>query len=223
MDFFKSFGMKTFLLLLFSLSVACHLDAQTFAEWFQQKKTQKKYLLQQIAALQLYIECAQKGYKIAQGGLSAISDFSKGNFDLHSEYFNSLQTVNPQIRKYAKVAELMALQINIIRNYKSTYRKIKSSNAFSKDELNYVGKVFTNLLDDCGKTLEQLITVMTDGKLQMKEDERMARIDKLCLEMQERYDFSNSFGNEAVLLAASRIKEQTVIQASRRLQGIKNE
>lgn len=223
MDFFKSFGMKTFLLLLFSLSVACHVKAQTFSEWFQQKKTQKKYLLQQIAALQLYIECAQKGYKIAQGGLSAISDFSKANFDLHSKYFNSLQTVNPQIRKYAKAAEIVALQVKIVGNYKSTYRKIKSSNAFSIDELNYVEKVFTTLLDDCEKTLDELITVTTNGKLQMKDDERMNRIDKIYLDMQGKLTFSDAFSNDATLLAASRIKEQTDIQASRWLQGIKNE
>lgn len=30
------------------------LPAQSFSEWFKQKKTQKKYLLEQIAALQMY-------------------------------------------------------------------------------------------------------------------------------------------------------------------------
>ena len=40
--------------------------AQTFAEWFRQSATQKKYLLQQIAALQVYIGYVQKGYSIAK-------------------------------------------------------------------------------------------------------------------------------------------------------------
>ncbi len=222
MDFFKSSGMKTFLLLLFSLSGTSHLMAQTFAEWFQQKKTQKKYLLQQIAALEVYIECAQKGYKIAQEGLSAVSDFSKGNLDLHGTYFNSLKTVNPQIRKYASVAEIIALQVKIIQNYKSTYQRIKNSNAFSKNELKYVGKVFTILLRDCEKTLDELITVTTDGMLQMKDDERMKRIDKIYFDMQDKFSFSGAFSNDAILLAASRIKEQMDIQASGWLQGIKN-
>jgi len=59
MDFLKSERMKKiFLFLLLVVSAGSNLQAQTFAEWFQQKKTQKKYLLQQIAALQVYIGSA---------------------------------------------------------------------------------------------------------------------------------------------------------------------
>ncbi|MBK8310917.1 MAG: hypothetical protein IPL04_08535 [Chitinophagaceae bacterium] len=36
------------------------VNGQTLAEWTQQKKTQKKYLLQQIVALQVYIGYAKK-------------------------------------------------------------------------------------------------------------------------------------------------------------------
>ncbi|MBK8088802.1 MAG: hypothetical protein IPK31_13170 [Chitinophagaceae bacterium] len=35
-------------------------NAQTLNEWVNQKSTQKKYLLQQIAALQVYIGYAKK-------------------------------------------------------------------------------------------------------------------------------------------------------------------
>ena len=45
----------------------CH--AQTWAEWFQQKQTQKKYLIEQIAALQVYLGYAKKGYDIASKGI----------------------------------------------------------------------------------------------------------------------------------------------------------
>lgn len=223
MDFLKSISMKKMLLfLLFFGSMAGSLKAQTFAEWFRQKKTQKKYLLQQIAALQLYIGYAQKGYQIAKKGLTTIGGFTRGEFNLHSDYLNSLKTVNPEIRKYAKVADIIALQVKIVQNYNITYRQISSSNAFSNDELSYIRSVFTNLLDDCKKTLEELIAVITDGKLEMKDDERIARIDKLYLDMQDKFIFSRSFGNDATLIAASRIKEQTDIQTSRALQGIKN-
>lgn len=56
---------------------------QTFHEWFRQKKTQKKYLIQQIAALKVYLGYVQKGYSIAQKGLTTVSNIKKGNFDLH--------------------------------------------------------------------------------------------------------------------------------------------
>ncbi len=223
MDFLKPARMKKILLFLLLVSAAGSLQAQTFAEWFQQKKTQKKYLLQQIAALQVYIGYAQKGYNIAKEGLTTIGGFTRGEFNLHTDYFNSLKSVNPDIKRYAKVADIIALQIKIVQNYNRTYRQINSSDAFSNDELAYIGRVFGRLLDDCDKTLDELITITTDSKLEMKDNERMDRIDKLYLDMQDKFTFSQSFSNDAKSLAASRLKEKTDVQTSRVLQGIKNE
>jgi len=224
MDFLKSKRMKKILLfLLLFASAAGTLQAQTFAEWFQQKKTQKKYLLQQIAALQVYIGYAQKGYNIAKDGLNTIGGFTRGEFNLHTDYFNSLKTVNPEVKRYAKVADIIALQIKIVQNYNRTYRQLNSSDAFSGDELAYISRVFGRLLDDCDKTLDELITITTDSKLEMKDDERIEKIDKLYLDMQDKFTFSQSFSNDAKSLAASRIKDKTDVQTSRVLRGIKNE
>ncbi|RZM29218.1 MAG: hypothetical protein EOO88_05835 [Pedobacter sp.] len=205
------------------LSAAGSVQAQTFSEWFRQKKTQKKYLLQQIAALQVYIEYAQKGYKIAKEGLTTIGGFTKGEFNLHSDYFNSLKMVNPEIKQYAKVADIIAMQLKIVQDYNRSYGQISRSNAFNADELDYIRRVFSRLLDDCEETLDELIAVTTNGKLEMKDDERMARIDKLYLDMQDKYTFAQSFSNDAKTLAAARAKENTDVRTSRALQGIKNE
>lgn len=224
MDFLKTLRMKKILLaLLVFVSAAGNLKAQTFAEWFQQKKTQKKYLIQQIAALQVYIGYAKKGYKIAKEGLNTIGGFTRGEFNLHTDYFNSLKSVNPEVRRYVKVAEIIALQVKIVQNYNRTYRQINSSDAFSEDELAYIGRVYRRLLDDCDKTLDELITITTDGRLEMKDDERIERIDKLYLDMQDKFTFSQSFSNDAISLAASRLKDKSDVQSSRVLQGIKNE
>lgn len=212
---------KIILFLLLFVSAGNSLQAQTFAEWFQQKKTQKKYLLQQIAALQVYIRYAKKGYNIAKEGLATIGGFTRGEFNLHTDYFNSLKSVNPEIKRYARVADIIALQVKIMQNYNRTYRRLNNSDAFSNDELAYIGRVFSRLLDDCDKTLDELITITTAGKLEMKDDERMKRIDKLYLDMQDKFTFSQSFYNDAQSIAVSRLKEKTDVQASRALHGIK--
>ena len=53
-----------------------NLTAQTWAEWFRQKATQKKYLLQQIAALHVYSGYLSKGYSIAKDGLNTIKSIN---------------------------------------------------------------------------------------------------------------------------------------------------
>ncbi len=119
--------MKNFLIILFVLSVS-FCQGQTYDEWFRQKKTKEKYLLQQVAALQTYIGYAEKGYSIATCGLNAIKEFKHGDFNLHNTFFNSLSTVNPAIKKYSKVVAIIAMQISIAKQITNTIKSCKKSN-----------------------------------------------------------------------------------------------
>lgn len=214
--------MKKFIILMLLAVVSSSTNAQTFAEWFRQSATQKKYLLQQIAALQVYIGYVQKGYSIAKEGLNTISDIKHGEFNLHKDYFNSLKTVNPKIKNYSKVADIIALQVNIVKIYKEAAKQLKQSGSFNTREISYINGVFERLLDDCTKTIDALITVTTSGELEMKDDERLKRIDALYSDMRDKYTFVQGFSNEAKLLATSRIKEQNDIQTIRAFNGLKN-
>ncbi len=206
------------LISIFSTSV----HAQTFGEWFRQKATQKKYLLQQIAALQVYIGYAQKGYSIAHDGLNFIGDLKKGDLNLHADYFNSLKAVNPSIKKYSRVADIISLQLKIVSVYKNAFRQVQKSKAFNGDELKYMNAVFNNLIDACTGTIDELTTIITNDQLQMKDDERLERIDGLYNDMQSKYSFVKGFADEAKVLAVSRLKEQNDVETSRTINGIKD-
>lgn len=196
--------------------------AQTFDEWFRQKKTQKKYLIQQIAALQVYLGYVQKGYSLAEKGLTTISNIRQGDFNLHKEFFSSLKSINPKIRNYTEVADLIVLQIQTVQVYKHAYKQVRNSNMFNTGEVNYIFKIFTNLLSDCADIVDELITVTTNKDLKMKDDERLKRIDALYSSMQDNYSFAQSFAEEVKLLAVQRMKEKNDVQTSRLLFGVKN-
>lgn len=212
--------MKKILILFLFGMFATTTQAQTFAEWFQQKETQNQYLIQQIAALQVYIGYMQKGYSIAKEGLNTIGELKRGELNLHNGYFNSLKNVNPKIKQYAKVADIIAMQAIIIQRYGRTLRHVRKSGAFNSEELDYIMRVLGRLLDGCENTLDELIAVTSDGNLEMKDDVRLERIDILYQDMADKNTFSQSFNNETMVLAASRIKENNDVQTSRALYGI---
>ncbi len=66
--------------------LSCSASAQTFAEWFSQKKTQRKYLLAQIAALNTYSNYLRTGYRVAKGGLGSITSNVGDELKLHTVY-----------------------------------------------------------------------------------------------------------------------------------------
>ena len=208
--------------LLIILLCVCSIksNAQTYDEWFRQKKTQKKYLLQQIAALQTYVGYVEKGYSIASKGLNTIRDIKHGDFNLHNTFFNSLSSVNPIVRKYVKVADIISMQISIAKLVRSTIKQCTNAKQITPAELNYLQQVFNNLLDDCAKNLDELFELITDGEQKMKDDERIKRIDKLYEEMHDKQVFVQSFSQSAKGLSVQRMNEHYDIVITKKLNGL---
>ena len=214
--------MKKIILAMAVCITACHsLHAQIWEEWFEQKKTQKKYLIQQIAALQVYINYAKKGYDIIGKGINTVRNIKNGDFNLHKAFLGSLQKVNPKIKNYTKVADIIAYQARIIKQTKQTLQSIRETQQFTNEELDYCRSVFDFFLNECLKTIDELITVITSGEWQMKDDERLKRIDKLYSDMQDKYAFSSSFSEEVGLLSVQRLGEQFEINRSKLINNIK--
>lgn len=213
--------MKAVSILTILCLVAASAAAQTTGEWLSQKSTQKKYLLQQIAALQVYIGYAKRGYNIVTSGVNTIRNIKNGDFNLHRDFFNRLKNVNPAIRKYAKVADIIAYQVKIIKQTKATLQQIRETKQFTEAELDYCKQVFDTLLDECVKTVDELILVTTSGELEMKDDERLKRIDGLYADIQDKYSFACSFSEDMGILAVQRLGEQMEINRSKIINGIK--
>ncbi|WP_202390742.1 hypothetical protein [Flavobacterium sp. Sd200] len=213
--------MKAFLITFIALATFNVANGQTWSEWFNQNSTQKKYLLQQIAALKVYIGYAQRGYKIAKEGLTTIGNITGGEFDLHDTFFTSLRVVNPEIKKYARVADIIALQTKIMHDYTSAYSWLSESDIFHGSELEYIQRAYTKMLDNCEAIIDELIAVTTDGQLEMKDDERMARINALYTQMQDNWEFCRGFGNEVKTLAMARLHHKNDAITIRSLSGIK--
>lgn len=207
-------------LTILSILAACSVHAQNLQEWTRQKKTQIKYLIEQIAAFQIYSGYVEKGYSIAEEGLHAIHTIKNGDFSLHNEYFNSLKIVNQKIKNYWKVSDIIALQFKIVRACHSQRNAILQSGLFSPDETSYCSKVLANLLDGCTDIIDQLMLLTTDGSSQMKDDERISRIDGLHADMMDRFVFTQHFAREAHGLALQRLLDANDLRTSRALLNI---
>ncbi|MBK6993319.1 MAG: hypothetical protein IPH34_16520 [Chitinophagaceae bacterium] len=71
------------------------------------------------------------------------------------------------------------------------------------------------------KTIDELFMVITSGELEMKDDERLKRIDKLYADMQDKYSFCSSFSEEMGLLSVQRMGEQMEINRSKILNDLR--
>lgn len=199
--------MKTVMLLILLVAFCNRSTAQGLGEWFNQKKTQTKYLIQQVAALNVYIKYLEKGYDIAKKGLSTIADLKKGEFDLHTDYFSSLKNVSPVVQHYTKVAATISLAVSTERNCSSTLSFVNKSTFFSASEKKYFQSVTDKIKADVADHLSELTQLLTNNELQLKDDERMQRIENICTDLQKVYTISRSFENQVKSLSELRGKQ----------------
>jgi uncharacterized protein YutD len=196
--------------IIFSSVVACQGQSQ-----------QVKLYLKQIGLNEVLINYLKKAMAIAKFGLTTIGDIKNGEFSLHRIFFDKLKTVNPKIKNLAKVADIITLQVQIIKNYQSSYKQIKASQQFSNAEIRYIYSVFSKLLDDTGNNLDELYKVLAADQYQMTDDERIKRIDDLYVEMQSSYVFTQHFSKETLVMAMQRMKEGNEVKQTKDWYGIK--
>ena len=192
---------------VFTFTSIAPASAQTFAEWFSQKKTQKKYLLQQIAALQVYIGYAKKGYEIVGSGLQTVRDITSGEFGLHNAFISGLKKVSPTVRNDVRVVKIIDAQVSIIK----AFGTIKSHKGFSADQLSYISRLADGVISECYTDLEELLLVITSGKLEMKDDERLKRLNAIYERMLDKSSFTQSFCGDARLMIRQKEMEQHAI------------
>ncbi len=204
--------MKFIMILITGMILSTAAPAQTWNEWFKQKKTQKKYLVKQIALLRVYLGYLKKGYEIADKGLTTIHNIKNGDFNLHRDFFGSLKNVNPHIKNSAKVADIIAFQVYIIQNIKRVNNFCKNNEYFTPEEIRYVAAVYSNMLFLCDASISELLTIIRSNETEMKDDERLVRIDRLYDDMLDKHAFVQSFDSDVRLIARERERETRSVE-----------
>lgn len=212
-----SIKLKGLLLFVVLLGASQLSYGQTWNEFFRQKKTQEKYLLQQIAALEVYAGYLKKGYEIVDGGLQTIRDFSKGEFSLHNTFITGLKKVSPAIRNDVRVVEIIEMQIGIGR----LFSRIKVYENLSLSNQRYIRDVRENLWEESLKDLEELLMVVTAGKLEMSDDQRMKRLNKVYFSMRDKAAFAQDFAGGISLFIKQKELQQRSIEQLKNSYGIK--
>ncbi|QEC69278.1 hypothetical protein FRZ67_18905 [Panacibacter ginsenosidivorans] len=213
--------MKRIMILLFLCFAVQVLHAQTIAEWFQQKKTQIKYLVEQIGALKVYAGYLEKGYSIAKEGINTINDIKHGDFFLHEGHFDSLKIVNPVIAASFYVADAVVLATKIEAAAKAGTTQVLANDFFMDAEKEYLQRVYNNIINGAAADLDQLTTFIMDGELQMTDDERLQNIKVMYASLQDKYAFVQSFSKQAQMLSVQRIKQQSETDRVKKLYNIK--
>jgi hypothetical protein len=212
--------MKRVVLVIGLVICSSSLQAQTWDEWFRQKKTQRIYLVNQIAALQVYLGYLREGYEVARKGLGMIDAIKRGDFELHDAFFNALESVSPVIRNSAVVADIILVQKQILNQVKRILAIVDDCGQFTGNEVVHFKKVADRLLEGCRGFLREAMMVITDGELVMNDDERLRRLEMIRNDLVEHYGFCRYYKEDTLRTAMQRLAEELEVERSRQWYGL---
>lgn len=195
----------------------CKAQVPNANELFRQKKTQRRYLRQQIAALKVYLDYLKKGYTIVDKGLTTIGDIKNGTFTMDKEYFTSLKQVSPVVKNSPKVNEVLVYQQHMIKDFQKFLGDCRKDENLSVNEVQYIEGVYQNMLKELDASIDELTVITTSGEAEMKDDERLLRLDKVHDDVLDKYAFTQDFIDSTRLLSLERAKEKKQLEGLRKL------
>ncbi|TAN02258.1 MAG: TerB family tellurite resistance protein [Chitinophagaceae bacterium] len=169
--------------------------------------------VQKLSQFKQILSDMKTAYTVIMQGYTTVRDLSQGDFDLHKAFLDGLMAISPAVRNYKKAADIVSMQLEMLKEYHSAFNRFKSSDLFNPDELVYIGKVYNSLLDVTLKNISDLTTVITANQLRMSDAERLAAIDRLYDDTLDKLTFLRSFNNNTSMLALQRQKEMNEAKA----------
>ena len=207
--------LKVLLLLLF-LGTAPKLAAQA------QEAQQLLLNVEKLAQLKQLLSDMKKGYTVLNTGYTTIKNLSEGNYSLHQTFLDGLLAVSPAVRNYKKVTAIINYQAFILQEYQRAYDGFRQDKNFNPAEIQYLYRVYTNLLQLSLHNLEELTTIVTANQLRMSDAERLQAIDRLYQNMLDKVIFLRHFNHTTTLLAIQRAREQKDVHTLQQIYGLKN-
>jgi DNA repair ATPase RecN len=190
---------------------------------FAQSDEAKQLLLnvEKLAQFKKILQNMKDGYQVLYKGYTSIKHISEGNFSLHKTFLDGLLEVSPAVKRYQRVAAIIQYQLKIVQEYKAAFLQFKESKQFTATEIDYIGKVYSNLFNQSIRNMDELAMVITSGKLRMSDDERLNAIDKIYDEVMDQYTFLNEFNNNTAILSLQREKDKMDIDLMKKVHGLR--
>lgn len=208
--------LTAFLLLLLTL-----VSAPISTQAQKQEIAQLLLNVEKLNQLRQILQQLYDGYKIISEGYDKVKDITSGNYKIHQVFLDGLYVVSPSVKKYHRVVDIIRYQAAIVKEYKAAFKNFSSLEVFTSGQLDYMAGVYQRLFDGSLKDMDELLMIITSGKLRMSDDQRLEGIDRVFKDVEKKLLFLRSFNNRQAMIAIEKVREKTENETLGRLHGLK--
>ncbi len=178
--------------------------------------------IQRLQNKTIWLQNAQKTLEnqMSKLKLKEIGDWANKQKDLYAKYFDELSKVKNAIGTYQAVRDIISKQVQIVKEYSTAFNLSKQDNNFTKQEIDYMQQVYTGILDESLKNIEQVQMVITAFATQMTDAKRLEIIHSASDNIEENLTDLRQFNQQNIRVSLQRSKERNDIDVVKKLYGI---
>lgn len=158
--------------------------------------------------------------ELSQLNLSEIGDWAEKTKDIYSEYFTELSQVKTAIAYFQEVTGIIAQQSQLVSEYKTAFALVQQDKHFSASELSYIQNVYSGIINESLKSLDQIVLVLTNFSLQMTDAARLKIIKQASIDIKRDTGDLRQFNNQTAQISLQRSRDSQEIATVMALYGI---
>lgn len=178
--------------------------------------------IQRLQNKTIWLQNAQKTLenKMSKLKLDEIKDWVEKQRKLYDDYFQELWKVKSALTYYHRVKEIIERQVALVNEYKAAWALFKQDKNFTPEELDYIHNIYSGMMDESVKGIDQLFLVVNAFATQMSDAKRLEIINSVSDNLEQQFLDIKDFNNQNRLLSLQRASEKGDIEYVKRLYGI---
>ncbi len=178
--------------------------------------------IQRLQNKTIWLQNAQKEMEniMSKLKLGEISEWTEKQREQYDAYFKELWKVKNAISTYRKVRDIMERQLMLVEEYKRAWGLLQRDRNFTAQEISYMYNVYTGMLEESLKNLEQLALVANSFKMQMSDGKRLELIDQAGEDMEKVLADLRRFSNSNYRISLGRARDAKEAESIRKMYGL---
>ncbi len=178
--------------------------------------------IQRLQNKTIWLQNAQKTLEneMSKLKLKEIGDWADKQKQLYAKYFDELSKVKSAIGTYQAVRDIISKQGKLVKEYSRAFNLSKQDKNFTTQEIEYMGQVYSGILEESLKNIEQVQMVVTSFATQMTDEKRLAIIHTASDNIDRNLGDLRQFNQQNIRISLQRSKERNDVDVVKKLYGI---
>ncbi|MGV8094847.1 MAG: hypothetical protein AB2L24_23595 [Mangrovibacterium sp.] len=178
--------------------------------------------IQRMQNKTIWLQNAQKTLEnaLSKLKLEEISGWTEKQKEQYRKYYEELARVKAIISYYQRIRVITQKQVRLVSEYDRAWQLIRQDEHFTATEINYMEKVYSGILEESLKNMDQIMLIIRSFATTMSDARRMELIGNAADQVDVNYDDLTRFNRQNMLLSLQRAKSAREVYVVKNLYGL---